>query len=190
MNGIKIGVITCFDSMYATPLIPLIKDEGISNFIVSHWWNNQYAMFSAASWWQAISKRMEINLLASATWWTQSAEYTWSSGSGIYSDGKIVKSWYNQQRDKIEKLLIGDVPNSNGPSSNLPNLTPYKTISPPKSMCVVKSWYNQQRDKIEKLLIGDVPNSNGPSSNLPNLTPYKTISPPKSMCVVKSWYNQ
>ena len=76
-DGTKIGIITCFDSMYATPLLPLIKNEKINNFIISHWWNNQYAMFSAASWWQAISKRMQINLLTAATWWTQTTEYTW-----------------------------------------------------------------------------------------------------------------
>ncbi len=100
--------------MYATPLLPLINKEKISNFIVSHWWNNQYAMFSAASWWQAISRRMKINLLASATWWTSTSEYTWSSGSDIYSDGQILASWYNQHRTQTEKLMVAEISANGG----------------------------------------------------------------------------
>ena len=86
LNDIKIGVLTCFDTMFATPLLPLIHEYNISNFIVSHWWNNQYAMFNAITWWQAISKRMNINLITSASWYDTSsvADYPWSSGLVIY----------------------------------------------------------------------------------------------------------
>ena len=47
-------------------------------------------------------------------------------------------SWYNQKRDNIEKLLVADIVNNNGPAKDLPNLTPYKTIPQPGAMCVQK----------------------------------------------------
>ena len=34
--------------------------------------------------------------------------------------------------------MIADVPNINGPATDLPQLTPYKIIAPPKAMCVQK----------------------------------------------------
>ena len=61
--NIDIGVFICWDAMYQTPVIPLINNQNISNFLISSWWNNQYAYFEAVSWWRAISYRYKINLL-------------------------------------------------------------------------------------------------------------------------------
>ena len=79
---IPFGIMTCFDSIFYTPGINLIHTLNISNFIISHWWNNQNAMMNAVSWFQSVSRQFGVNILAAASWWDKI--YPWGSGSGIH----------------------------------------------------------------------------------------------------------
>eukprot|EP01064_Diplonema_japonicum_P016692 TRINITY_DN2470_c0_g1_i1.p1 TRINITY_DN2470_c0_g1~~TRINITY_DN2470_c0_g1_i1.p1 ORF type:complete len:489 (+),score=87.05 TRINITY_DN2470_c0_g1_i1:42-1508(+) len=136
MKGVRVGIVTCFDAIYGSPLLPLIKKHNVSVFVLSHWWVNQYAMFSAAAWWQALSRRLDVSLLAAANWQTVDIPHLWNSGSGLYSRGNIIASWYNVNREHQEKLLTGTVDTNGGSGNNLPEYTNPIPITPPGPMCV------------------------------------------------------
>merc|ERR1712130_649764 len=90
---------------------------------------------------------MEINLMTAATWVTPTTdEVPWSSGSGIYSSGHILATWYNQKRLPIDKLLVANVPKSNGPANDLPKFGGYVSLPQvPAPMC----YDSMQWDHIE-----------------------------------------
>eukprot|EP01084_Bolivina_argentea_P296852 511331_1 len=125
ITEVTFGILICYDSMYASPLLPLIKD-GVTDFVMSHWWVNSGPVMNIDMWLQALSNTYGINLLFAANTWVNegSAENTLtgayylrgynardSSGSGLYSKGAVISDWYNQNNvEKVGVLVSGVMP--------------------------------------------------------------------------------
>jgi len=114
---VKIGLFTCFDSMYATPSWTLMKNYNISFFLLSHWWVNSGTTSTAVQWFEALSRKYGINLVvASSGWFYYPYGPRDSSGSGIFSQGKILSSYFNYDSVPIDYFGYADVNVSiNGP---------------------------------------------------------------------------
>jgi len=94
------------------------------NFIVYPlWWVNQPPIITGTQYQQAWSRTFGVNILAAGTGlgWLY-------SGSGIYSQGKTLTSYFNPTTQLSSRLLIADVPTLSSPKPvNLPLVSP----SPP-----------------------------------------------------------
>ena len=79
-------------------------------------------------------------------------------GSGIFSNGNILQSWYNQARIEKEYLFMADVNGNNGgPSPDLPKFTGYKKLtSKPGAMCVNKMEWEYNKIEVGKDYQGSV----------------------------------
>eukprot|EP01083_Nonionella_stella_P222847 794826_1 len=125
ITTVTFGIVVCYDSIYGSPLLPLVK-EGITDFVMSHWWVNTAPTMNIAMWTQAVSKTYGINLLAAANTWKNEGGSAnvltgdWylrgfgardSSGSGLYSQGSVMKDYYNQENEgNVGVLLAADMP--------------------------------------------------------------------------------
>uniref|UniRef100_A0A6B2L4A5 CN hydrolase domain-containing protein n=1 Tax=Arcella intermedia TaxID=1963864 RepID=A0A6B2L4A5_9EUKA len=102
--GVTFGMGICFDILFHEPLIDLV-DGGITDFVYSTWWVNMPPVLYAPEMQLGWSTATQSNLLASGS------GMNWaSSGSGIYSAGNILQSFYNNDYKPISKLLVADVP--------------------------------------------------------------------------------
>eukprot|EP01083_Nonionella_stella_P007569 21837_1 len=141
ITTVTFGIVVCYDSIYGSPLLPLVK-EGITDFVMSHWWVNTAPTMNIAMWTQAVSKTYGINLLVAANTWKNEGGSAnvltgdWylrgfgardSSGSGLYSQGTAKRDYYNQVNEpNVGVLLAADMPigiTSN--ADDLPDLPEY-----------------------------------------------------------------
>eukprot|EP00051_Salpingoeca_urceolata_P000876 m.36877 g.36877 ORF g.36877 m.36877 type:complete len:513 (+) comp11056_c0_seq3:81-1619(+) len=90
--GVKFGLMVCFDVMFSHPLLDLIEGQGITDLVLSSWWVNTPPSFSATQWYQAISRRFNITVLAAGGLQRPAWKF---SGSGIFSRGAPLASFYN-----------------------------------------------------------------------------------------------
>lgn len=100
--GVTFGMFICFDMLWE------IADPDVTDFVFpTDWVNNAYiigpkAIAAQETWAWAHQK----NLLAS----NYGGFAKESSGSGIYSKGRTLTSFYNPTKSPQSKLLIADVP--------------------------------------------------------------------------------
>lgn len=141
----KIGLMVCFDSMFARPVVELMRFHGVTDFAVSHWWVNQNALMNAVTWFQAVSRTYGVNLIVAASVWDKI--YPWGSGSGIFSAGQVLQSAYRVQHKNVsignDIMLTALVPTLEASTvTALPALVQYRTITePPLPMCVQSKMY-------------------------------------------------
>jgi len=120
----KIGLATCFDSMYAVPIWYLIKSQNISFFMISHWWVNGDITSTATQWFESLSRQYNINLVVAASTWFSGSVYPYaSSGSGIYSQGKVLSEYYNWGSSYNDTLGWADIPLSLSSSTSSPSFS-------------------------------------------------------------------
>ena len=89
---VRIGLAVCFDSMYPDPVLPLLHDYNVSDFVFSHWWVDQYASMAATPWFTSLSRTLGINIVFAASVWERI--FPWGSGSGIVARGVPVNTTY------------------------------------------------------------------------------------------------
>jgi len=107
---VKIGLFTCFDSMYATPSWTLMNNYNINFFLISHWWVNSGTTSTAIQWFESLSRKYGINLVVASSGWFNGA-YTPrdSSGSGVFSQGVAISSYFNWNAVNTDFFGYGDV---------------------------------------------------------------------------------
>lgn len=104
---VTFAMMICFDMMFAHPTLDYIAqhEPPITDMVYSTWWVNTPPDFSATQIQQAYSRAMGLNLLASGN------GVSWLySGSGIYSEGRVLQQHYNPTYTAMDKLLVTTVP--------------------------------------------------------------------------------
>lgn len=110
-KSINIGLAICFDSMYAVPIWYLIKTYSINFFMISHWWVNADITSTATQWFASLSREYNINLVVASSGWYYWPYYPYSSsGSGIYSQGKVLSEYYNYNNNSNSTFNYADIP--------------------------------------------------------------------------------
>jgi len=103
--GVTFGIFICFDSIWPEPQLALLNNYKVTDILFPTYWVNFSPIITATEMQQAWSSHNGVNLLASNI----GISYE-SSGSGIYSNGQILASYYNPTRVKADKLLVATVP--------------------------------------------------------------------------------
>jgi predicted amidohydrolase len=106
--GVTFGMFVCFDIYFRLPATQMAQTTSVTDFVFSTYWVNtaQIPPAIATSVQQAFSRANQVNLLASGIGFGY--DY---SGSGLYSNGTLVSTWYNpNQFEALERLLIADMP--------------------------------------------------------------------------------
>ena len=137
IGSVRIGIMTCFDTMFASPAIDLMRSHNVDTFLISHWWVDQNAMMNAVTWFAAISKTYGVNIMAAASVWDK--VQPWGSGSGIFSNGAVLASYYDTgAKNLVDVALVADVPVLTSTNvEQLPALTPPLDLAgTPPHMCV------------------------------------------------------
>jgi predicted amidohydrolase len=115
--GIKFGMMICFDIIFDTPSKQYVLD-GVTDIVFSSWWVNFAPIINAIQMQQAFSLANKINFIASNPGLGAGA-----SGSGIYSRGKALQTFYNPTNTPISKVLVSNVtriqPEERRPSGNV-----------------------------------------------------------------------
>eukprot|EP00011_Vannellida_sp_DIVA3-517-6-12_P010529 CAMPEP_0114621340 /NCGR_PEP_ID=MMETSP0168-20121206/9180_1 /TAXON_ID=95228 ORGANISM="Vannella sp., Strain DIVA3 517/6/12" /NCGR_SAMPLE_ID=MMETSP0168 /ASSEMBLY_ACC=CAM_ASM_000044 /LENGTH=650 /DNA_ID=CAMNT_0001832539 /DNA_START=128 /DNA_END=2077 /DNA_ORIENTATION=- len=104
---VTFAMMICFDMMFAHPTLDYITshDPPITDMVYSTWWVNTPPDFSATQIQQAYSRAMGLNVLASGN------GLSWIySGSGIYSEGRVLMQHYNPTYVSMDKLMVTTVP--------------------------------------------------------------------------------
>ncbi|KAL0489754.1 biotinidase [Acrasis kona] len=101
--GVEFGLMICFDIQFQSPSRFILK-KGTTDFLFSSWWVNMPPINYAVQNFQGFSYEHNINLLASNSGFTGR-----NSGSGIFSSGKILTSFYNPTKGPVTTLLISNV---------------------------------------------------------------------------------
>jgi len=110
--GVRFGMLICFDILFEEPQKQLYQ-LGVTDLVFSTWWINYPPMLTATQVQQAISYQAQINLLAagSGTSW-------FNSGSGIYSEGNVLATFYNYNFTSQDKLLAATVATKQSPTAS------------------------------------------------------------------------
>ncbi|KAH3743314.1 biotinidase precursor [Pelomyxa schiedti] len=101
-SGIEVGILICFDIMWEHPQFDLYS-KGIDMIAFPTWWLNSPPQ-TAVQVQQGASLMNNITLLAS-----NGGSGCSVSGSGIYSRGNVVTSFWNRKPSPEDKLLLGSV---------------------------------------------------------------------------------
>lgn len=102
--GVRFGMMICFDVMFQLPQLALY-DLGIRDFTWTSWWVNFPALITGTQTEVARSSQLPSNFLASGiglSWY--------NSGSGIFSEGQPLRSWYNPTSEPKSHVLVAEVP--------------------------------------------------------------------------------
>eukprot|EP01130_Rhizamoeba_saxonica_P005101 TRINITY_DN2047_c0_g1_i2.p1 TRINITY_DN2047_c0_g1~~TRINITY_DN2047_c0_g1_i2.p1 ORF type:complete len:436 (-),score=74.37 TRINITY_DN2047_c0_g1_i2:156-1463(-) len=102
--GVTFGLGICFDIIFKNPMQTLQK-YGITDFVYSTWWVNTPPFLQATTMQLGWSYVMGVNILASG-----SGANWFNSGSGIYSGGNVLDIHYNHGYEKMNQMMIADVP--------------------------------------------------------------------------------
>ena len=105
-TGRLFGQAVCFDLFYPNPILAL-AGMGVRDIVFSSYWENlkSYPLVTASSLQRAVSEAANVNLLA------VSVGYSWqNSGSGLYSQGRILNATFNQENAPRSTLLTSVVP--------------------------------------------------------------------------------
>jgi hypothetical protein len=103
--GVKFGVLICFDMLFQQPSESLIA-EGITDLLFSSWWRNFPPTLMAIEAQQAWSRAYGLNLLAS----NNGIQGFISSGTGLYTAGNVIKTYYNMHDHSDNRMLLGKIP--------------------------------------------------------------------------------
>jgi len=103
--GVKFGMFICFDILFPDPQYDLLTKEHIQNFVYSSWWVNYPPIINAVQTQQGWSGYFATNLLASNI-----GQSFRSSGSGIYTSGKVLASVFNPTGKASDQVLVAKVP--------------------------------------------------------------------------------
>ncbi len=105
-TGRIFGQAVCFDLFYPNPILAL-AGMGIRDIVFSSYWENlkSYPLITASSLQRAVSEAANVNLIGG------SVGYSWqNSGSGLYSQGKIVNATFNEGSSPTNRLLTAFLP--------------------------------------------------------------------------------
>jgi len=107
--GVTFGMLICFDQLWAEPQRTLFS-HGVQNFALSLYWQNFPPFMTATQVQRANSYLRGINLLASNIGLS-----TGSSGSGIYSNGEVIKSFFNTESTPSGSSMVARIPKKPSP---------------------------------------------------------------------------
>jgi len=105
-TGRIFGQAVCFDLFYPNPILAL-AGMGVRDIVFSSYWENlkSYPLVTAASLQRAVSEAANVNLIGA------SVGYSWqNSGTGIYSQGRILNATFNQGATPRNTLVTAVVP--------------------------------------------------------------------------------
>eukprot|EP00011_Vannellida_sp_DIVA3-517-6-12_P001013 CAMPEP_0114607780 /NCGR_PEP_ID=MMETSP0168-20121206/2240_1 /TAXON_ID=95228 ORGANISM="Vannella sp., Strain DIVA3 517/6/12" /NCGR_SAMPLE_ID=MMETSP0168 /ASSEMBLY_ACC=CAM_ASM_000044 /LENGTH=555 /DNA_ID=CAMNT_0001818659 /DNA_START=112 /DNA_END=1775 /DNA_ORIENTATION=+ len=103
--GVRFGMMICFDVMFQLPQLDLYEELGIRDFTWTSWWVNVPPLITGTQTEVARSLQIPSNFLASGigmSWY--------NSGSGIFSNGQSLRSWYNPTSEPKARVLVAEVP--------------------------------------------------------------------------------
>ena len=102
--GVRFGVFTCFDMLYADPALDLVH-LGVCNIVFPTAWMDALPLLAAVEYQQAWSRQTCTNLLAA----NQDFPLAKMQGSGIYSCGEA-KTYVRDDASMQGHLLVATVP--------------------------------------------------------------------------------
>jgi len=125
--GVEFGAFICFDLLFKDPAAELVS-RGVKHFVYPTSWLNVPPVITAVQFQQAFSRMYNVTILASNNGMGRE-----KSGSGIFSSGSVVASFFNASLSKQldNKLLVGSVSLTPPPSAAPTHATP-PAIPPPK----------------------------------------------------------
>ncbi|XP_030644720.1 biotinidase-like [Chanos chanos] len=100
----KFGVFTCFDTLFYEPVLTLVKDMGVRQFVFPTAWMNQLPLLAAVQFQQSFSYATGITLLAANI----QAKDLGMTGSGIFTPWHAV--CHHDMERETGKLLVSKVP--------------------------------------------------------------------------------
>lgn len=104
--GVHFGLMICFDIMFQ-PRDRFVNETKINSWIVSSWWVNMPPQINALQMQMAYSREFQVDLFVA------NSGYSWhSSGTGGYSKGNVLGSWYNPSSYPLTKSVIVKQSNS------------------------------------------------------------------------------
>lgn len=104
--GVRFGMMICFDMMWRHPGLDLISEPyHIRDFVFSSWWVNFPPALLAAEMQLAWARKNQVNLLTA-----NSGQSWFNSGSGIYANGDVLATTYNNGSSPMSKLMVAKIP--------------------------------------------------------------------------------
>lgn len=103
---VRFGLMICFDVMFYEPQETLAQRMHVTDLLFSSWWVNEPPLINGVPMqWAHSSSVFSGNFLASGIGlsWQQ-------SGSGIYSNGSLLNSTYNDGNEPQEQVVIATLP--------------------------------------------------------------------------------
>ena len=99
--GVRFGVFTCFDMLFKSPAVDLIRTYGVKNIVFPTAWSDGFPLLNAIQYQQAWSRSMCVNLIAA----NAILPVLDGSGSGIYACGEVKAYTYGMEPSK-QHLLV------------------------------------------------------------------------------------
>ncbi|XP_059484675.1 vanin-like protein 2 [Neocloeon triangulifer] len=101
--GMTFGVITCFDLMFRTPAVDLVRRQLVDGIVFPTAWFSELPFLTASQAQAAWSAGMQVDLLASGF----NNPVVGSTGSGVYQKGKFYTTMMSSEGNKILVSRVG-----------------------------------------------------------------------------------
>lgn len=105
---VSFGMFICFDILFESPGLDLVRDFGIRHFVFPTWWVNPASIpfMPSTEVQQAWSRQTDSNLLAADI-----GVGFYNTGSGLFSRGDILDVWFDAvPLARRERLLVAKMP--------------------------------------------------------------------------------
>jgi len=109
--GVEFGTFTCLDILYCNPALSLVR-KGVRHFVYPTYWGNRFPYFTSINVRQGWTWRNNVAILSSGIETRIDALGFYSSGSGVYSDGRPL-IYHISGRNYAEgdgQVLVSQVP--------------------------------------------------------------------------------
>ncbi|XP_039289979.1 vanin-like protein 1 isoform X3 [Nilaparvata lugens] len=133
--GVRFGMFTCFDIVFKTPALDLIKNYNISHFVFPTHWYSEMPFLTAIQAQYSWAASNDVVLLASGL----NCPETGSTGSGVYIGADNSPTSYVQTATPSDIVIVRKVPKNLSHGVNDPGRVIYENILHPTTTLNMKS---------------------------------------------------
>merc|ERR1712243_81949 len=99
------GLMTCFDAMYAYPFLDLVEKKNISTLVFTTAWQDVDPHLTAIGFHSGLARGSQINYLAANRKYAPKKQ----GGSGIYTTEAVVNSW-SGSKPSSSHMILAEIP--------------------------------------------------------------------------------